>query len=55
VQKHKKRHRFVHGHRYYGGVWYGTGRHYWRDRWWDYGVGECWLWTPVGVFVWVCN
>jgi hypothetical protein len=42
------------GQRYYGGTWYGTGRHYWRGRWWPYGVGECWLPTPIG-FVWTCG
>jgi hypothetical protein len=42
------------GGRYYGGVWYGTGRRYWRGRWWPYGVGSCWRNTPIG-FVWVCG
>src|SRR5262245_61980929 len=27
------------GGRYYGGVWYGTARHYWNGQWYDYGVG----------------
>jgi hypothetical protein len=42
------------GHRYYGGYWYGPQRHYWRGRWYAYGVGSCWLPTPIG-FVWVCG
>jgi hypothetical protein len=42
------------GGRYYGGTWYGTGRRYWRGRWWPYGVGSCWRSTPIG-FVWVCG
>lgn len=41
------------GHRYHGGIWYGHRRHYWRGRWYAYGVGSCWLRTPIG-FVWVC-
>ncbi len=42
------------GSRYNGGVWYGPRRHYWRGRWYAYGVGSCWLATPIG-FVWVCG
>jgi hypothetical protein len=42
------------GARYGGGIWYGPRRHYWRGRWYAYGVGSCWLPTPVG-FVWVCG
>jgi hypothetical protein len=42
------------GGRYYGGTWYGTGRRYWRGRWWPYGVGSCWRSSPIG-FVWVCG
>ncbi len=42
------------GHRYHGGIWYGTGRHWWRGRWYAYGVGPCWLLTPIG-YVWVCG
>lgn len=42
------------GHRYHGGVWYGTGRRYWHGRWYDYGVGACWLLTPIG-YVWTCS
>ena len=42
------------GGRYYGGTWYGTGRHYYGGRWWPYGVGDCWLLTPIG-YVWVCG
>jgi hypothetical protein len=42
------------GRRYYGGVWYGARRHYWRGRWYAYGIGPCWLATPIG-YVWVCR
>jgi hypothetical protein len=42
------------GGRYYGGVWFGPRRHFWRGRWWPYGVGSCWRRTPIG-FVWVCG
>jgi hypothetical protein len=42
------------GGRYYGGVWYGTGRRYWRGRWWPYGVGSCWRPSPIG-YVWICG
>jgi len=42
------------GGRYHGGIWYGTGRHYWRGRWWPYGVGSCWLLSPIG-YVWTCG
>lgn len=42
------------GGRYYGGVWYGTGRRYWRGRWWPYGVGSCWRTSPIG-YVWICG
>ena len=28
------------GNRYHGGVWYGTGRHFWNGRWYSYGVGR---------------
>jgi hypothetical protein len=42
------------GRRYHGGVWYGTGgRRFWRGQWYPYGVGPCWLLTPIG-YVWVC-
>ena len=42
------------GGRYYGGVWYGRGRHWYGGRWWAYGVGSCWRPSPIG-FVWVCG
>jgi hypothetical protein len=42
------------GRRYHGGVWYGTGRHFWHGRWYAYGAGPCWLASPVG-YVWVCG
>src|SRR5262245_57147294 len=27
--------------------------HYWHGHYYEYGVGACWRWTPVG-FVWAC-
>ena len=42
------------GGRYHGGIWYGTGRHWWNGRWYGYGVGPCWLWSPIG-YVWICG
>lgn len=39
------------GHR---GHWRGH-RRYWHGRWWAYGVGYCWRWSPYyDRFVWVC-
>jgi hypothetical protein len=32
----------------------GHGRRFWHGRWYDYGVGPCWRWTPGG-YVWVCG
>src|SRR5258706_5380335 len=23
----------------------GHRRHFWHGRWWDYGVGPCWVWS----------
>ena len=34
---------FVVGRRYHGHVWYGHNRHRWHGRWYDYGVGPCWI------------
>jgi len=34
---------FVVGRRYHGHVWYGHNRHRWHNRWYDYGVGPCWI------------
>jgi hypothetical protein len=42
------------GGRYYGGIWYGHVRRWWGGRWWPYGVGSCWVPSPIG-FVWVCG
>jgi len=42
------------GSRYNGGVWYGHRRHFWQGRWYNYGIGPCWLATPIG-FVWTCG
>lgn len=46
--------RLVVGHRYHGGVWYGHKRRFWHGQWWGYGIGECWLSTPIG-YVWICD
>ena len=37
-----------------GGIRYGEKRRFWRGRWYEYGVGRCWLDSPIG-FVWVCG
>jgi hypothetical protein len=42
------------GRQYHGGVWYGTGRRFWRGQWYPYGVGPCWLLSPIG-YVWICG
>jgi hypothetical protein len=42
------------GRRYHGGIWYGTGPRFWRGHWYPYGVGPCWLVSPIG-YVWVCG
>ena len=42
------------GRRYHGGIWYGTGPRFWRGRWFAYGAGPCWAWSPIG-YVWVCG
>lgn len=34
---------FVVGRTYNGHVWYGHHRHRWHGRWYDYGVGPCWI------------
>ena len=31
-------------------------RHFWHDRWWDYGIGPCWRWVgDYDEYVWVCD
>ena len=42
------------GRRYGAGIWYGTGRRFWRGQWHAYGVGPCWALEPVG-YVWICR
>jgi len=32
---------------YHGGHWY-------HGRYWGYGVGSCWRWTPAG-YIWICG
>ena len=34
---------YVMGKKYNGHVWYGHHRHRWHGRWYEYGVGECWI------------
>jgi hypothetical protein len=46
--------RAVVGRRYGPGIWYGTGRRFWRGQWYAYGVGRCWARTSVG-YVWICR
>jgi hypothetical protein len=42
------------GRSYHGGIWYGPRRHYWRGQWYAYGVGRCWMPSPIG-YVWICG
>ena len=43
------------GHRFGHGRFVGHHRHFWHGRWWDYGVGPCWVWSDVyAEYVWVC-
>lgn len=31
------------------------GRRFWHGRWYAYGIGPCWRWSPrYAEFVWVC-
>ena len=46
--------RLVVGRRYHGGIWYGHVRRRWHGVWYAYGVGPCWLSTPIG-YVWTCE
>jgi hypothetical protein len=33
----------------------GHDHHFWHGRWWDYGVGPCWVWSDdYSEYVWVC-
>src|SRR5262245_28883519 len=34
-----------HGHAHHG---HGHGGRWWHGRWYGYGVGSCWRWTPTG-------
>jgi hypothetical protein len=43
--------RYVIGRRYNGHIWYGRNRHFWRGRWYAYGVGPCWI-NVGGLFFW---
>jgi hypothetical protein len=43
--------RFVVGRRYHGHIWYGKNRHRWHGRWYDYGVGPCWI-NVDGLWFW---
>jgi len=35
--------KFTIGKTYNGHIWYGHNRHFWHGRWYDYGVGPCWI------------
>ena len=31
-------------------------RHFWHERWWDYGSGPCWRWSDeYDEYVWMCE
>jgi len=34
---------YVVGKKYGGHVWYGHHRHRWHGKWYEYGVGPCWI------------
>jgi hypothetical protein len=42
------------GRSYHGGTWYGPSRHYWRGQWYAYGIGRCWMPSPID-YVWICG
>ena len=45
------------GHIRHGGRHYGHRHHrrFWHGRWYAYGIGPCWRWSPrYAEFVWVC-
>jgi hypothetical protein len=43
------------GHRHGGrGHRHGHGGRWWHGRYWGYGVGSCWRWTPAG-YIWICG
>jgi hypothetical protein len=54
---HGGHHGYHGGH--HGGDWnghwnYGYRHGHWhRGRYWGYGVGPCWAWTPYG-YEWIC-
>jgi len=69
--RHFGGHRSFRGGRHFRGYGFRGGRHwagrghwrghyrghrrYWHGRWWAYGVGSCWRWSPYyDRFVWVC-
>ena len=35
--------KFIAGHKYGSHTYFGHHRHRWHGRWYDYGVGECWI------------
>jgi hypothetical protein len=49
---HNHNHGYDHNHNH--GHDHGHHRHWYHGRWWDYGVGSCWRWTPVGA-IWICG
>lgn len=37
-------------------VHHSHGRHFWRGRWWAYGVGPCWVWSSYyDEYIWQCD
>src|SRR6476661_3632209 len=53
---HGHGHGHAHGHRSWHGQghWHGHRGHWWHGRYWGYGVGSCWRWTPAG-YIWICG
>jgi hypothetical protein len=48
---HNTTHKYVVGRTYGHHVYYGRHRHYWHGRWYEYGVGPCWI-NVGGVWFW---
>jgi len=53
-QMHKNVHvkkTYVMGKKYNGHVWYGHHRHSWHGKWYEYGIGPCWI-NVEGEWFW---
>lgn len=48
---HVRKNVYVVGKKYHGHVWYGHRRHRWHGKWYDYGIGPCWI-NVGGLWFW---